>query len=349
MSIKSIKRGAGLGLLLVFLLYGCEMPPNANKPYPFHYANMAMGTSFSIKVSRLPESVIQDVLVRQIDALLSDLNAQMSTYLSDSELSLFNSSQSTEWQKVSPALFEVLLKAKNIHDQSQGAFDVTIGPLVNLWGFGPDPMSFVAPPEDQIVAELKRIGSKYLLLRDQDHAIRKELPSLYLDLSALAKGYAVDRVALLLEKQGIEHYMVEIGGELRLKGRNIQGQPWRIAIEKPTADSRMIQKVLPVTDICIATSGDYRNFFEVDGVRFSHTIDPRNGRPITHKLASVTVLGETAMTADAWATALTVLGPVQGYALAQQKGIPALFIIKTATGFMEKSTAEFDDFFEVES
>ncbi|WP_031432777.1 FAD:protein FMN transferase [Methylomarinum vadi] len=308
-----------------------------------------MGTSFSIKVSQLPKTVAHEALVQQIDELLSLLNRQMSTYLPDSELSLFNSSQSTEWQPASPALFQVLAEAKRVNKQSRGAFDVTVGPLVNLWGFGPDPISFVAPPEDQIAAKLHLIGSNHLFLQDDGLAIRKDIPQLYLDLSALAKGYAVDRVALLLEQQGIENYLVEIGGEIRLKGVNIQGKPWRIAVEKPAADSRMIQKVLPVSDICMATSGDYRNFFEVDGVRFSHTIDPRTGRPITHKLASVTVLSQTTMTADAWATALTVLGPVQGFELAQQKNIAALFIIKTDAGFMEKSTSAFNDFFEVKS
>ncbi len=336
-------------LLLVFLFCGCDMPHNSNKPYPFHYAGGTMGTSFSIKVSRLPELVSNDVLREQIDALLATLNGQMSTYLPDSELSRFNNSQSIEWRAVSSALFDVLAEAKKVNEQSGGAFDVTVGPLVNLWGFGPDPMTFVAPADEQIAAKSLIVGSKHLWLNPEDQTIRKDIPGLYLDLSALAKGYAVDRVALLLEQQDIPNYMVEIGGEIRVKGVNIQGLPWRIAVEKPTADSRMIQKVLPVSDISMATSGDYRNFFEVDGVRFSHTIDPRSGRPITHKLASVTVLSETTMAADAWATALTVLGPEQGFELAQKKKIPALFIIKTDEGFKEQSTSAFNDFFEVKS
>nr|WP_305908142.1 FAD:protein FMN transferase [Methylomarinum sp. Ch1-1]MDP4520954.1 FAD:protein FMN transferase [Methylomarinum sp. Ch1-1] len=242
-----------------------------------------------------------------------------------------------------------MAKAKQVHEQSHGAFDVTVGPLVNLWGFGPDPMNFVAPPAEQIAEKLQVIGSEHLSLNESENSVRKDIAALYIDLSGLAKGYAVDRVALLLEERGIRHYMVEIGGEIRLKGQNIQGEPWRIAIEKPTADSRMIQKVLPISDIAMATSGDYRNFFEVDGVRFSHTIDPRNGRPITHKLASVTVLSETSMVADAWATALMVLGPTQGLQLAEQQHIPALFIIKTDVGFIEKSSSAFSDFFKVKS
>ncbi|WP_349431131.1 FAD:protein FMN transferase [Methylomarinum sp. Ch1-1] len=344
-----MKRGVGLGLLLVFLLAGCEMQSRSNQPYPFQYSNGTMGTSFTIKVSQLPEAVGDASLKQQIDALLALINGQMSTYLPDSELSRFNNSQSTEWRGVSPSLFEVLAKAKQVHEQSHGAFDVTVGPLVNLWGFGPDPMNFVAPPAEQIAEKLQVIGSEHLSLNESENSVRKDIAALYIDLSGLAKGYAVDRVALLLEERGIRHYMVEIGGEIRLKGQNIQGEPWRIAIEKPTADSRMIQKVLPISDIAMATSGDYRNFFEVDGVRFSHTIDPRNGRPITHKLASVTVLSETSMVADAWATALMVLGPTQGLQLAEQQHIPALFIIKTDVGFIEKSSSAFSDFFKVKS
>ena len=349
MHIKSIRRGTGLGLFLVFLLTACDQSSHVKKTYPFQYSDGTMGTRFSIKVSQLPESIDVPQLKQQIRLLLDLLNAQMSTYLPDSELTELNNSQSIEWQTVSDPLYQVLHKAKQVYKQSHGAFDVTVGPLVNLWGFGPDPMNFVAPEAESIAEGLKKTGSEHLLLNDDTKAVRKDMTGLTIDLSALAKGYAVDLVALLLEKQGIRHYMVEIGGELRLKGHNIEGSPWRIALEKPTVDMRMIQKVLPVTNISMATSGDYRNFFEVEGVRFSHTIDPRTGSPITHKLASVTILSDTCMDADAWATALMVLGAEQGFELAEQRHIAALFIIKTGDGFMEKSTSTFSDFFKVKS
>ncbi len=345
MTIKSIKRGAGfLSLFLVFLLTACNQSNQINKKYPFIYSDGIMGTRFNIKVSQLPDTVDANQLQQQIKQLLDLLNMQMSTYLPDSELSILNRSQSVNWQPVSVPLYEVLYKAKQVNKQSHGAFDVTVGPLVNLWGFGPDPMHFVAPAEKLITEKLKQTGSEYLFLNEENKSFKKGIPGLYIDLSALAKGYAVDQVALLLEKQGIQHYMVEIGGELRLRGHNVDGSPWRIAIEKPTVDRRMIQKILPVTNISMATSGDYRNFFEVDGVRFSHTIDPRTGSPITHKLASVTILSDTCMDADAWATALTVLGPEQGFELAEKRQIAALFIIKTADGFSEKSTSAFSRF-----
>jgi len=238
-------------------------------------------------------------------------------------------------------LFEVLKTAQNISEISQGAFDISIAPLVNLWGFGPDEITYTVPEASKIKQQLNQIGYQHLLLSDEADKIKKMIPSLILDLSALAKGYAVDQVALLLEKSNISSYLVEIGGEIRLKGKNINEQLWRIAIEKPVSDNRVIQKVLPISDIAMATSGDYRNYFEKNGIRFSHTIDPRTGYPVTHKLASVTILSENTMEADALATAIMVLGPDDGYQLAEKKQIAALFLIKKGAGYEEKSTSEF--------
>jgi thiamine biosynthesis lipoprotein len=339
MELKQIQRGSVL-LLLVFLLLACEKQETV-KQYPLHYSDVTMGTSYTVKVSTLPASVKNDELKEQIKQLLDSLNDQMSTYQRDLELSIINQNQSKEWLTVSAPLYEVLKEAKRISDISKGAFDITVGPLVNLWGFGPDPMSYTAPNDALIEQQKQKTGFKYLLFDDKSKKIKKVLPALYLDLSAIAKGYAVDQVGLLLEQQGIEDYMVEIGGELRLKGFNNRNQPWRIAVEKPTAEKRMIQKVLPLSDISLATSGDYRNFFELDNVRYSHTIDPRSGKPITHKLASCTILSDTTMKADALATALMVLGPEEGFDLAEKENIAALFIIKTDDGFLEKASSSF--------
>jgi thiamine biosynthesis lipoprotein len=205
-------------------------------------------------------------------------------------------------------------------------------------------MKFVAPPDALIKEKQSKIGYQKLSLQEKPLAIKKAIPDLYVDLSAIAKGYAVDQVGLLLEQVGMMDYMVEIGGEIRVRGKNSENQPWQIAIEKPTPNKIMVEKIVPLTDIGMATSGDYRNFFEVDGVRFSHTIDPRTGRPISHKLASISILNATTMEADALATAINVLGPVDGYNLAEQHKIPALFIIKTADGFEEKSTTAFSSY-----
>ncbi|MCK5829727.1 MAG: FAD:protein FMN transferase [Methylococcales bacterium] len=339
MFLENLKRGSVL-LLLVFLLLACQQQIEKSQ-YPLHYSDAIFGTSFTIKASLIPESVNSNSVKKQIKQLLDGLNGQMSTYQQDSALSLINQNISSEWITVSESLYEVLKQANNISELSNGAFDITVGPLVNLWGFGPDGLSYTAPTDEKIKKTLVNTGFKYLLFNDEKKQIKKEVISLYLDLSAIAKGYAVDRVGLLLEANGIENYMVEIGGELRLKGLNINKKPWRIAVEKPTTDKRMIQKVLPLTDISLATSGDYRNFFEVEDIRFSHTIDPRSGKPITHKLASITILSDTTMKADALATALMVLGAEQGYQLAEKENIAALFIIKTEDGFVEKVSSSF--------
>jgi thiamine biosynthesis lipoprotein len=344
--MKTIKqrRGAWLGLLLVFLLSACG---NEAEEYPFIYSGLTEGTSFHIKVSKLPESVVSEQLKHQIMALLDEINGQMSTYLEDSELSSFNQNTSTDWVPVSAPLFTVLKEAQRISRLTNGAFDVTVGSLVNLWGFGPDPMKFVAPDDALIQARLNKIGYKYLSIKEESLAVKKAIPDLYVDLSAIAKGYTVDQVGLLLEKNGITDYMVEIGGEISVRGKNANAAPWHIAIEKPTPDTRVIAKVVGISDIAMATSGDYRNFFEGDGIRFSHTIDPRTGRPITHKLASVTILSKTTMEADALATAIMVLGPDEGYKFAERNNIAALFIIKKDSGFYEKSTRAFTGFTEL--
>lgn len=331
-------------LLLMILTSGCNTQTRA--PYPFVFAGETEGTTFHIKASKLPAALSVAQLQSEIRTLLDKIDATMSTYKKDSELSRFNQNQSTDWQPVSAELFTVVKEAQKISELSNGAFDITVGGLVNIWGFGPDPMKFVAPPDALIKEKLSKIGYKNLTLQENPFAIKKAIPDLYVDLSAIAKGYAVDQVGLLLEQVGVVDYMVEIGGEVRVKGKNIENQPWQIAIEKPTPNKIMVEKVLPLTDTGMATSGDYRNFFEVDGVRFSHTIDPRTGRPISHKLASISILNATTMEADALATAINVLGPIEGYNLAEKYKIPAFFIIKTADGFTEKASSAFPPLLE---
>ncbi len=340
------KRGLSLILILVFLLSGCANNGSVEK-YPFSYSGPTMGTSFSIKVSELPDGIRVKHIESLIQRRLTKINQLMSTYMKDSELSKLNALQSVESRFISPDLYTVITAAQEISDLSGGAFDVTVGPLVNLWGFGSDKMRTQAPDAEEVRKTLKNIGYDKIVLTTRLFTLSKTLPKLSIDLSAIAKGYAVDEVANILENQGIRNYMVEIGGELNLKGKNLQGENWRIAIEKPNADKRELQKVLSITDVAMATSGDYRNFFEQDGQRFSHTIDPRTGYPITHKLASVTVLSDTTMNADAWATALMVLGPEEGYEIAEKQKLAAFFIIKTDQGFVERATPLFSEQTEV--
>ncbi len=334
--------GYWLSLCFIVLLSACDDQSDTGRlARKLQYSGQVMGTSFSIKIESLPEVVDSKQLKKNISDCLNEIDKRMSTYQDDSELSIFNRSKSTDWQPISKPLYGVIKKAQQISSQTDGAFDITIGPLVNLWGFGPGSRKFRIPGKVEIQQHLNQVGYKSLMLVDVPMAIKKLQPDIYIDLSALAKGYAVDQVAKLLQTQGISNYMVEVGGELRLKGKKADGELWHIAIEKPATDKRALQKVLAITDIAIATSGDYRNYFEVDGERFSHTIDPRTGRPVNHKLASVTVLGHTTMEADAWATAFMVIGAGTGYELAEQLNIAALFIEKSDKDFVEKSTTAF--------
>lgn len=300
-----------------------------------------MGTLYTVKVVDPPRGADPEALRSGIDGILQQVDARMSTYRPDSELSRFNAARSRDWIGISRELLTVLREAQRVSELTGGAFDVTVGPLVNLWGFGPGGGADVLPSNDAIQAALARVGYRHLHLRDAPPAFRKDPPELYVDLSAIAKGYAVDRVAEFLASQGIGDYMVEVGGEVRARGRNARGTAWRIAIERPSATRRAVQLVVALDDAGIATSGDYRNYFERDGRRYSHTIDPATGRPITHALASVTVIAPSTMHADALATGLMVLGPHKGYELAEHLGLAALFIIKTQDGFTQRGTPAF--------
>ncbi|MEX0867575.1 MAG: FAD:protein FMN transferase, partial [Pirellulales bacterium] len=228
--------------------------------------------------------------------------------------------------------------------ETGGAFDVTVGSLVNLWNFGPEQYDERVPSDELLQQTARRVGDGLFEARLDPPALKKLHPGVYVDLSAIAKGYGVDVVADFLKNQEVAHYMVEIGGEVRTRDLRGDGQPWRMGIETPTDSGRGIQTVLHLSDAALATSGDYRNFFEIDGRRFSHVVDPRTGRPIEHGLASVSVIAEHCIDADAYATALMVLGPEAGYNWALSRDMAVLMIIRDGENFIEKSTPGFDLF-----
>jgi thiamine biosynthesis lipoprotein len=266
----------------------------------------------------------------------------MSTYRADSELSLFNDSESTEWVEVSAELCGVIEQALSVSDIT-GAFDITVGPLVNLWGFGPSD-TLPEPPEAVAIAQaLQDTGFDLIHSDCAIPAIRKGRAGVYIDLSAYAKGYAVDQIVKLLIEQRLTNYMVEVGGEVRMHGHNARADLWSVAIEKPDDFESNVQTIVHLTDAAIATSGDYRNFFVFAGQRFSHTIDPQTGYPVTHNTAAVSVISDTAAFADAMATALLVLGVDEGLALAEREGIAAYFQLRTDLGVEEYSSQAFVD------
>lgn len=272
---------------------------------------------------------------------LEEVDAAMSTWRADSELSRFNARRTTDWVPISPALHAVLQTALALSTLTDGAFDVTVGPVVNLWGFGPTRRPSTPPADSALAAARERVGYRLLEVADDPPRLRKRRVDVYIDLSAIAKGYAVDRVADWLRQTGHGDFLVEIGGELSSRGRRADGTPWQVGVAWPEADTAEVARVIALENTALATSGDYRQYFEFEGRRYSHEIDPATGRPITHALASVTVLDAACMRADALATGLLVLGPERGPALARRLGIAALFLVHRRHGFDAITTGDF--------
>lgn len=294
-----------------------------------------MGTTYS--VAFVPSKDINTTsLHSQIEQRLAQINQLMSTYISDSELSLLNKHKGAEAFSVSAETAFVIDSAIQLNHLSEGKLDITVGPLVNLWGFGPQARPEIVPNAQQLEDVKKYVGVDKFSLHD--NSVVKHHDKVYIDLSTIAKGYAVDQLAELLEKHNVTNYLVEIGGEMRLSGTKPGGALWNIAVEKPVSGSRFIQTGLSITNVAVATSGDYRNYFEQDGKRFSHLIDPSTGSPIQHKLVSVTVLADTCINADGLATALIVMGEEKGMQLAKRENIAALFISKQGEQFIETSS-----------
>lgn len=339
------KQWVAYWLVTVFCIFlsACAKEPAKH----FKLSGLTMGTSYHITVvadaDRLP-GLTTSQLQQLIDSQLMLINQQMSTYLPDSELSRLNNEVNGEWASISPELFDILLLSVELGWLSNGSFDITIGPLVDLWGFGPEHQQ-VVPTDAQITQRLKGVGFQNIELNLADNKVLRR-GGVRMDLSAIAKGYGVDVVAALLKSQGFNDFMVEIGGELYLSGHSPRGTPWRIAIEQPSGQLGGVHRAISVSNMAVATSGDYRNYYERDGKRYSHTIDPSTGRPITHTLASVTVIADTASRADGLATAINVMGAEKGLQLAKQQGLAVYLMSKSDTGFKSQYSDAFEAFLE---
>lgn len=304
---------------------------------------LTMGTSWSVRLvesampGRAGSADLQQGLQQQLDLVV----AQMSHWSEESDLGRFNRAEPGSWHSLPAAFCEVLGFAMHVSRASGGAYDPCAGALVNLWGFGPrhryDEPGFL-PPQDDTLALLLSQRQRRRLELDLPARRARQPGGLQLDLSAVAKGYGVDRLARYLDSQGIGHYLVEVGGELRGAGCKPDGQPWWVMLEQvdgADAAKHPPELLLALHGLSVATSGDYRRFFQDGTVRFSHTIDPRSGMPIANQLASVTVVHEQCMAADAWSTALTVLGPDAGMALAEEQGLAARFLQRDGDGYHE--------------
>ncbi|MGA7439979.1 MAG: FAD:protein FMN transferase [Luteibacter sp.] len=299
-----------------------------------------MGTTWSVNAV-LPPKADDAAIERGIQAEVDRVVAQMSTYEADSDLSRFNRAPAGTWQPLPPEFYQVLRYALALAKDSGGAYDPTVGPLVNLWGFGPDKRPHDAPDAAALAAARARVGWQRIKLDDKTRAAFQP-GGVYVDLSSVAKGFGVDQVARFLDGQGVHAYLVEVGGELRAHGRKPDGTPWHVGIERPGAASAAVDnvdevgRIVSLDDQAIATSGDYRHFFESGGTFYSHHIDPRTGYPVAHKVASVSILAKDCMHADSLGTTLTVLGPDEGMAYAKQHGIAVMFVLYAGDGTFEE-------------
>jgi thiamine biosynthesis lipoprotein len=328
-------------LILCLFLIGCSSDPHEM----WTFKNKIMGTYYVVKVEKGESKLKTKQIEQEIHGLLTDINMIFSTYESKSELSILNQLSAKTNMMLSSELIEVLNLSQEVHKKSAGAFDVTIGPLVNAWGFGPDGVRRQPRAED--ITKLKsKIGMNKFQL-SKDGTVQKVIKDLYIDLSAVAKGYAVDKVIEYLKGRGFSTALVEIGGEVRTMGKKEGQKAWKIGIEQPTETfGKGIHKVVPLVDMSMATSGSYRNFRKYGEQVFTHTINPTTGKPVTHKLISVTVIDKNCATADAYATALMVLGPEKGFELVEKEGMMAYFLVKTEKGIEARPSTRFGQYLQ---
>ncbi len=329
-----------LATLLVLLLAACGPGPQLHT-----LSGPTMGTVWSVQLVAEPGSAELEGLREDLEAALELVNAQMSTYRQDSDLSRFNRAEPGQTMTLPAEFAAVLDAALALAEASGGAYDPTVGPLVNLWGFGPEGARDQPPDEHDIARTRERVGWQQLVL-DRERRELTQPGGVHLDLSSIAKGYAVDLLADRLEARGIDAYLVDIGGDMRLKGSKPDGNPWRIGIERPSAGQRAVHGIIKPGDQAVATSGSYRNFFRDGGREYSHTIDPRTGYPIPQELVSVTVLHESCKQADGLATAITALGAEVGYRFALESDLAVLLLVLDNGVVRERMTPAFSPYLE---
>jgi thiamine biosynthesis lipoprotein len=314
----------------------------ARSPEELVLSGPTMGTTYTVKVAAPPTSLDGARLRATIDAVLAQIDGSMSGYRRDSEVARFNASASTQWYEVSADLAAVVQAALDIGAKSDGAFDITVAPLVAAWGFGPAGEPKILPNAEQLAQIAASVGYRKLHVQLDPPALRKDVAELSIDLNGIAPGFAVDRLAERLAALRAENFMIDIGGEIRASGHNARGEPWHIAIERPVDTQRAPYAGVWLNGASVSTSGEYRDYYERDGRRYSHTIDPRTRQPLDRAPGSVVVIAASTTLADGWATALNVLGPHEGLVLAAKEHMPVLFIERQGQGWQSQSTPEFE-------
>ncbi|WP_116424872.1 FAD:protein FMN transferase [Pseudomonas citronellolis] len=307
------------------------------------FGGPTMGSSYSVQYLPTAQSPVPQRLQAEVEGILGELDRQFSTYRDDSEVSRFNALPAGACQAMPIELVELLRYGNELSEASAGAFDLTVEPLMNLWGFGPQSRGELVPAPEALERERARVGYRHL--RVDGSLVCKDVAA-QLDFDSIVAGYAVDRVSQRLAELGVKNYLVEITGELKAVGHKPDGSPWRVALEVPSGErERSVARSLAVDGYGVSTSGDYRNYFEEGGQRYSHTFDARSGTPVRHRLAAVTVVDRSTLHADGLSTLLMVLGPDEGYRYAEQHGLAAWFVVHQGQGFAMRATPRFAELF----
>ena len=342
--IKTLFRAAAAAAIL--FIAGCDGENSSDAGgQNLVLEGKTMGTSWRVSAAGV-DPARAGALRQKIQAQLDADDMQLSTWKTDSALMRFNRSTSIAPWPVPEAMADIVTQALRIGKKTGGAMDITVGPLVNLWGFGPDKQPLKTPSAAQIAAAKARTGLQHLSVINKSGSqyLQKNLPNLYVDLSTVGEGYAADHLAQLMSQEGISRYLVSVGGALVSRGTSGRDAPWRVAIQKPTDRENAVQAVVDINGHGISTSGSYRNYYELDGRRISHVIDPRTGAPIQHNLVSVTVIAPTALEADGWDTGLMVLGLEKAKEVVQQQGLAVYMIYKQGDTFRSWMSPQFTPF-----
>ena len=328
-----------IALLLFLSLAACQSGSSERT-----ISGFAQGTTYHVTWVDGKSVASVETIQQKVDQLLAELDTQLSNYRDDSEISRLNRQETGDWLPVSSEIIGLLTVAQTIYQRSESCYDLTVKPLFDLWGFSKHENRI---PSDQEIAALQaHIGMNLLEIDASQQRIRKKDPSLKIDLSSIAQGYSVGRVAKALESLGIHDYLVEIGGEMLTKGRKSSGKAWRIGVESPSATSRDLQKILTMhdaTETAVMTAGTYRNFFEQQGKQYSHILNPKSGKPVDHHLYSVTIVHDDPTWADAWDTALLCMGEDRAKGLADRENLKVLLIYEQNGKLQEYSSKAFED------
>jgi thiamine biosynthesis lipoprotein len=324
------------GALAVLALAACQQPTETQ------LAGSIQGTTYHIKMVLDGLPVTQEQVKADVEEVFRQVDEKLSNWREDSEISRLNRQKTTEWLPVSPEIVRVIAIAKEVHARSEGCYDLTVKPIFDLWGFSKHQEK--VPEQADIDRVLAHVGMDKLELDAERLRLRKLDPEVQISLDSIAQGFTVGAVAERLERRGILNYLAEIGGEMKVKGKKANGNPWRVAIEKPTPLAREVERILDLHEeqgTAVMTSGTYRNFFESGGKTYSHILDPKTGRPVAHNLLSTTVLHQDPTWADAWSTALLCVGEIEGAKIAEAEHLKALFIYRDGDQLKEKMSGAF--------